>query len=194
MPDFSNFIEPEATSFIQSYLDENPDGVSEHELLNYLDKHDFFDALNSEVSATLLLFQKHFLLFHILYSINQQWVAEKQGSLSISPLLIQKLVYVEAKSQIGSVNTLSEYYLDLSNLNNTNEDNVNDLLDQFWEKFLRNEKRGDALKALGLEEPVTDKEIVMSYRKLVKTHHPDKGGDNETIQEINAAYAVLIKS
>lgn len=194
MPDFSEFIEPAFFSCVQTFLDEHHEGIKEHDFLSHLDEQGFFQALDTEESFTLLLFRKHFLLFHVLYSINQKLVADKQGALQISPLLIKKLGYVEADTQIGEVDALSDYYLNINNLETASEDNVNDLLDTFWEKFLRNEKRGDALKALGLNDPVTDKEIVLCYRKLASVYHPDKGGDKDKIQVINEAYTVLIKA
>lgn len=194
MPDFSPFIDQAFVSSIQAFLDEHPEGFKEYDLLYHLDEQGFFLELDTEASSSLLLFQKHFLLFHVLYSINQQLVADKQGALSISPLLIKKLDHVAADTQIGALDALSEYYLDMNHLESANEENVNELLDLFWRKYLRNEKRGDALKVLGLSEPVTDKEIVQRYRELVSVHHPDKGGDTDKIQAINEAYAVLIRA
>ena len=35
--------------------------------------------------------------------------------------------------------------------------------------------------------------VLQRYRKLVSVHHPDKGGDKDKIQEINEAYAALIR-
>jgi len=194
MPDLTQLIEQKFIVFIEAFLEEHPQGVKEHDFLRHLDEQGFFQALDTEVSSSLLLFQKHFLLFHVLYSINQQRVADKQGALQISPLLIKQLDYVEADTQIGELEPLSAYYLELENLASATEDNVSDLLGVFWEKYLRNEKRGDALKVLGLNEPVTDTEIVQCYRKLVSVHHPDKGGDKDKIQVINEAYAVLIRN
>lgn len=193
MPDFSSFISPDFVSSIQKFLDERMESFKEYDLLSHLDNQGFFKELDSEISSSLLLFQKHFLIFHVLYSINQEMVETKKGALLISPLEIKKLDYVEADTQIGEVDALSEYYLDLQHLKSANEDNVNELLDGFWEMYLRNEKRGDALKTLGLCDPVTDKEITQCYRKLASVHHPDKGGDTNKIQAINEAYAILIK-
>ena len=174
-------------------MSELPDGVKEYELLTYLDKRGFFKNLPVSEGTSLQLFQKHFLLFHILYSINIELVEDNKGSLQITPLSIKKLDPVEESNQIGEVDTLSEYYLDLDNLMKANEDNVNELLDKFWEHYLKNDRRGDALKVLGLSDPVSDREITRHYRKLASVHHPDKGGDKNKIQEINEAYAVLIK-
>ncbi len=50
-----------------------------------------------------------------------------------------------------------------------------------------------ALKAFGLGERATLKEIKDRHRELVKRYHPDGGevGDHQAIQEVNAAYGVL---
>ena len=181
-------------SQIKTFLEQHSDGFSEYELMKHLDEQGCFQLLGNDTGSSLLLFQKHFLLFHVLYSINLELVNDKQGSLQISPLQIKKLDYIEAGTQLGETDALSEYYLDLTNLASANESNVNELLNGFWEKYLRNDRRGDALKVLGLQDPISDNDIVVRYRKLVNVHHPDKGGDKDRIQEINEAYALLIKS
>jgi len=193
MPDTTQLIEQNFITFIEDFLEEHPEGVSEHDFLRTLDAQGFFKTLDAAVSSTLLLFQKHFLLFHVLYSINQQRVADKRGGLQITPMLIKQLDYLEADTQIGEFDSLCDYYLELENLTSATGDKVDDLLNGFWEKYLRNEKRGAALEALGLNDPVTDAQIVQRYRKLANVHHPDKGGDKDIIQEINEAYVVLIR-
>jgi len=194
MPVLKQWLSKNAVSCVKTFLDEHPEGFSEYDLLKYLDEQGSFQRLDNNAGAALLLFQKHFLLFHILYSINMELVQNNQGSLQISPLQIKKLHFVEADTQIGQRDPLGEYYLDLSNLDSADENIVNDMLNGFWEKYLRNDKRGDALKVLGLNDPVSDREITMRYRKLVNIHHPDKGGDHDKIQEINEAYSLLVKA
>lgn len=44
---------------------------------------------------------------------------------------------------------------------------------------------------LGLERGCNQEEIKKAYRKLAGQHHPDKGGDTSTFQNIQAAYEVL---
>ena len=44
---------------------------------------------------------------------------------------------------------------------------------------------------LGLPSGASYKEIRKAYLKLVLEHHPDKGGDKETFQEISHAYELL---
>lgn len=194
MPDFKQLNDDAFIALVETLLDEYPGGIKEHDLLRRLDEAGAFKALGAEAGSSLLLFQKHFLLFHVLYAINRQRVAEKRGALQISPLLIRQLDYVDADTQLGEVDSLSEYYLDVENLVSTTEDNVNELLDTFWVKFFKNERRSDALSVLGLNDPVTDAEIVKRYRKLASVHHPDRGGDKDKIQAINEAYDLLIRA
>lgn len=42
-----------------------------------------------------------------------------------------------------------------------------------------------------MEKSASEQEIKKAYRKLAVKHHPDKGGDEHTFKEINAAYNVL---
>jgi DnaJ-class molecular chaperone len=44
---------------------------------------------------------------------------------------------------------------------------------------------------LGVERGATADEIKRAYRKLASQHHPDKGGDKNRFQEIQAAYDTL---
>jgi curved DNA-binding protein CbpA len=44
---------------------------------------------------------------------------------------------------------------------------------------------------LGINPDATDQEIKEAYRKLAKTNHPDHGGSEDAIKDINHAYAVL---
>lgn len=45
---------------------------------------------------------------------------------------------------------------------------------------------------LGVSETSTQDEIKKAYRDLCKTHHPDKGGDEELFKKIKSAYEILI--
>jgi curved DNA-binding protein len=49
----------------------------------------------------------------------------------------------------------------------------------------------DHYTTLGVNKQASSDEIKKAYRKLASQHHPDKGGDKEKFQEIQAAYAVL---
>ncbi len=49
----------------------------------------------------------------------------------------------------------------------------------------------DLYKVLGVNSQASSTEIKAAYRKLVKQHHPDAGGNKESILSINAAWEIL---
>ncbi len=49
----------------------------------------------------------------------------------------------------------------------------------------------DYYKILGVEKTATPDDIKKAYRKLASKHHPDRGGDTATFQQIQEAYSVL---
>lgn len=49
----------------------------------------------------------------------------------------------------------------------------------------------DYYSILGLKKTASPDEIKQAYRRLASQHHPDRGGDTNTFQEIQAAYATL---
>ena len=69
---------------------------------------------------------------------------------------------------------------------------VDALLAAFWVRFQRRDQRAAALMELGLSDPVDDATIKRTYRQLVMRHHPDRGGETERLQVINAALRALL--
>lgn len=49
----------------------------------------------------------------------------------------------------------------------------------------------DYYSILGLNKNASQDEIKQAYRRLASQHHPDRGGDTKTFQEIQSAYATL---
>jgi curved DNA-binding protein CbpA len=49
----------------------------------------------------------------------------------------------------------------------------------------------DHYATLGVAKTATADEIKRAFRKLASQHHPDKGGDTQKFQEIQAAYDTL---
>ena len=50
-----------------------------------------------------------------------------------------------------------------------------------------------ALDTLALPSFISSKDIKKQYHYLAKKHHPDKGGSAEKMEQINYAYALLMK-
>lgn len=49
----------------------------------------------------------------------------------------------------------------------------------------------DYYNRLGIDKNASQDEIKKAYRKLASMHHPDKGGDTKTFQDIEEAYRIL---
>ena len=49
----------------------------------------------------------------------------------------------------------------------------------------------DPYAVLEVSPTATDAEIKAAYRRLVKQHHPDAGGDDQRMLALNAAWEVL---
>lgn len=52
----------------------------------------------------------------------------------------------------------------------------------------------DHYSILGVPRTATPEEIKQAYKKKVKEHHPDRGGDEELFKRINEAYEILSNS
>ena len=50
-----------------------------------------------------------------------------------------------------------------------------------------------ALEMLELPKLITKEDVRRQYRFLAKKHHPDIGGDAEKMEQLNAAYKLLMK-
>lgn len=86
---------------------------------------------------------------------------------------------------------LKAYYLDISHYFETTAEEVDELLNSFWRRYLKQEDQDQAYRRLGLEPGASYTEVKQRYRQLAQQHHPDKGGDNKTFQEIAAAKRLL---
>lgn len=53
-------------------------------------------------------------------------------------------------------------------------------------------QRREALRLLGLQDPVEETEVVSAYRRLVRQHHPDLGGDPDVFRLLTVARDLLL--
>jgi len=59
------------------------------------------------------------------------------------------------------------------------------------QKLLKQSKAKDYYKVLGVTRDADDRTIKKAYRRLAREYHPDKGGSQEKMAEINEAFGVL---
>ncbi len=193
-------------SLIWEVLNERP-SISEYQLMRYLSDEglpEFKPDLDS-----LTLFRAHFLLFHLLYRLQDRWFFESRGWLSIHTTDIHLLeMEFVANSAEGSRQDLLEdyplksYYLDYSEFLNTQEDDVLSLLDDFWRRMagypihaIGQDVILKSQQTLGLEDQILSMQSVkLQFRSLCQKHHPDKGGDPQVFRQICDAKDVLLQS
>jgi len=187
----------DSSTFEQTLLEvlqHHPSGLSEYGLIQALDEFGQPGFDTATLRENLSLFQTHFFLFHSLYRLRDQLWENNEGRLDINALCIQLLPVSESSNtEISDHDPLREYYLNLENLENTDSEEVTRLLSKFWAGFITNDERRNALTELELQDPVDWSTIKDQHRRLVMEHHPDRGGDEERLQAINAAVDILAK-
>ena len=53
--------------------------------------------------------------------------------------------------------------------------------------------RDEALRVLGLDDVATDRDVKRAHRRLMKKHHPDRGGSTEIAARLNRAREQLLQ-
>lgn len=182
----------ELESTLLRLLQQHADGLTEFSLLRALQAQGSSDFGPDLFRDDLAMYRAHFLLFHALYRLRDFLHEQQQALLEIHVLNIRLLPWQKAATQaLSQVDPLREFYLDLANLEDTSLADVEDLLGQFWTRYFANEKRAQALQALGLADSADSAEIENRFRALAMQHHPDRGGDAEEFQTLQEAIAIL---
>lgn len=169
---------------------------TEHELITFLISKKHIDK--SATQGNLELFQVHFLVMNALYKLQKELWAQKKWQVSISALEISVNSCIDGAGntevQAQSVDpSLQEYYLNWDNFKSASAASVDQLLQGFWEKYLSQDDKVWALSVVGIQEPTDFIEIKRQYRKRAMDLHPDRGGDNESLAELNQALEILKK-
>ncbi|NVK39463.1 MAG: DnaJ domain-containing protein [Gammaproteobacteria bacterium] len=179
---------------IENYILENT-SCKEFEIIQYLQANTLLPK--NCLAQPLSLFRSHFLVFNALYRLQIKLHLEQRYALSISPLEIRLEPFKdssmdsETEKNMAFFDEISLFYLDIKHLNQTDESDVNTLLDHFWQHYFNNDQKQNALQVLGLSDPVDFKQIKQQYRRLAMQHHPDRGGDSDKLIEIHQAMQCL---
>lgn len=172
-----------------------PEGFSEHALLKQLHQEGHINLEADSFHDLVKLFRMHFLLFHRLYLLRDELHAEGLGTLSIQALSIRLLPYASSQQGLITDDPLRRYYLDLQHLDHTSESMLESMLAGFWSALKSPADdcaQQQALQLLELDANASDKQIKQAWRRLAMRHHPDRGGDEETIKQLNQALSLLL--
>lgn len=162
---------------------------SEYELMTWLQEPEQSVFRADALKHSQTLFQSHFLLMHALYFLQQEWFNQHHARLHISALSIYKQPWLldSDSAQLSEHDPLANYYLDISQLA-TPEEEINQLLTNFWQRMLQPEIEQQDLATLELPASATAYEIRQQYRRLAMRYHPDRGGNAEHFHAIQVAY------
>lgn len=185
---------------ILALLREHSDGISEYDLLKALkNKHTMLNKLADD--PNLQLFRQHFLIMNALYQLQTSLWQEEQVSLIITGMRIN-LLYEPPAHDSSNATTLAQsadsklaaYYSDWDEYVSTEKEDVERLLDSFYNGIVNTDERKDALKTLALDSGLIDDKdaIKRQYRKLAHDAHPDHGGDPELFISLRQAYECLM--
>ena len=181
---------------IEHLLRENPDGLSELNLIKALQRPPWELIGTVNYAEADKLYPVHFLIFHVLYRLRDQFAGTGE-ILDISPLLI-RLSHSDIVSGSGPISTNDElraFYLDLSRYQMP-EDAITQMMDDFWSGRLghqpEKEEARDAAATLGFRDmPSSFDDVKQRFRRAVMQAHPDRGGETEAIQSLNNAFSIL---
>ena len=170
-----------------------PEGIAEYTLIQQLKDRHSGHVPNLPLADKLVLFRTHFLLFNALYRLRERLWQEQTHLLEISPLCIRLLPYQPGNAALSERDELHDYYLDMSQLRDTDERDVERLLTSFWTRMQGGEEKQAALELFELanERTLDLPRIKLRYRQMVSAHHPDRGGSTERLQSINLAMEIL---
>jgi hypothetical protein len=153
-------------------------------------------VLQSLVSGSAMsrAFEKNFLVMNGLYQLQHQLLSEHDLYLSIAPMDIHIQLGTRAvgNNDVARDASLASYYLDWNNLVQTTEQDIAELLADFWRRVTSTEKVEWAASVLGVISPLNKGAVISAYRAQASITHPDKGGSHEDFVEVRQAYEILL--
>ena len=135
MPHALNELQTLLNDALVTFRPQFEKGISEYDLINALKSQPYLVFDENALRDSLMMFQTHFVLFHCLYQLKNEWRVKKIGQLDIGLTRITLQPFLESAANIQTEDSLANYYLDWSNLSATNENDVEALLNSFWQKM-----------------------------------------------------------
>ena len=173
---------------------------NEHQIIKHLQDNEIkpFDCFL--LSNPKDLFSAHFLCMHALYHLKKQYQHSQKFKLIIESVRIERITLHKTNrakevslKELEVANSLESYYLNPRHYFETQEDEINDMLKSFWQKYLAQDNKKEALKTLNLPANADAAMVKAKYLRLAQKYHPDKGGCAEKFNKIHQAKIVLDK-
>ena len=194
MPERAVTLPPEWLRMIDAILITHPDGMREIDLIDALAERAPGTLSRADLTHPMSRFRVHFMLFHALYQLRANLIADQVAQLTIAPLSIKREPWQSSGSHaIDTHDPLAAYYLDWRNLSQVDVGDVMAMIGGFWQTMAAPTDIQSALASLELSPSASWPEMKQQYRMPSMTRHPDRGGDTEAYQKIQAAYDVLKK-
>lgn len=169
------------------------DKIGEYDIISRLEQQGIVFPVDND-SYNVSMFKKHFMTMNALYHL-QRDLFEDGYYLNITALDINIEPLGQATNDQALMDSVEhkvrDYYLDWRHFDNTSEDEINELLSNFWDMYYALDKQAEALAILELHPGASWENVKQAYRRLVIEHHPDKGGKDARFIEIREAYEVL---
>jgi len=182
---------------------------TEHQIIKHLQDKNISPFDNFSLANSKDLFSAHFLCMHALYHLKNKYQhnhqysknpQEKNFKLIIQSVQIERvglqsdvLMNQELNTTLEKIDPLESYYLNSKHYFDTQEDEIDDMLASFWQSYIAQDRKLEALDVFNLPINADAKMIKIRYLQLVQKHHPDKGGCAEMFIKISDAKAVLDK-
>ncbi|TDF41867.1 hypothetical protein EYS14_03225 [Alteromonadaceae bacterium M269] len=185
---------------IASILQESSNRINEYSLLTKLSSEPFSLFPSSLFSDNLLMFRAHFVVFNALYRLQKFY---RENQIAQLDIIATQITLNEWHDGYGIADEadhkLYDYYMDWSNYQDTTLEDVDNLIDSFWDTFTLQQTKysqDEVERAWGLLEldkgTSEHKLIKRRYHQLMHNHHPDKGGGKEYTQQLTHAYQILL--
>ncbi|WP_273021188.1 DNA-J related domain-containing protein [Rheinheimera sp.] len=151
-------------------------------------------ALSDDMSR----FQLHFVLYHLLYRVQQQLLDLQQGYLSVELAKVRLLSVSQAP--VSDVHDgRRQYYLNWQNFHHMTEQLLDQHLSAFWQHFAAPQStrlmlsQAEAETLLQLPAHFNLAQLKKAYRTKALQLHPDRGGDAQQFILLRHAYQQLLE-
>ncbi|MEH8015991.1 DnaJ domain-containing protein [Rheinheimera muenzenbergensis] len=189
-----NLLQGQLESLILAFKPQHSP-IEEQYLLSRLGLKLHSDTLQS---ADLARFQQHFVLYHLLYRIQQHWLTQRYGYLAIGLAKLQLLPPTDALPPDTDISR-QNYYLNWQNFYAMTEQLLDQHLDAFWQQLQRPNVQpnalahNEALALLNLPAAFTPQQLKKAYRTKALQLHPDRGGEPQQFILLRQAYQQLLQ-